>query len=444
MKINHIIIKDHQQFGKVNLRLVYPKGHKKEGMPLEKICLIGKNGTGKTTLLNLLFVFLARNNFLFGVQNFVIGLTIENTSFYVLKNRPNRPILLKRDIEMEVDWVKDFWNLEESSFMQRYEHYQCTSEVTEENLRLFQDKTQKLLIHAPSEVHQNELLKTADVPKTNLDKALKLFKTFPYVHNASFQNVSDFWNLLIYQIKKRDSDYQDFLEKEENQNKVLSVLKAEFNRKNPFFLNRLSEIWNRILGKAGLYFDFEQAKVPTQLTDNLEAFIKLKSTQNKIHYSQLSSGIRNYIFRLGYIASLFFNRKVKSAIVLIDEPENSLFPDLLYDLISQYESVTRRTQFFVATHSPIIAAEFEPEERVLLNFDEFGMVITDTGKAPLGDEPNDVLMKDFGIENLLGKEGIKKWERYVELKILIKQEDDQSKKEALTEEFLEIGKEYNF
>jgi len=181
-----------------------------------------------------------------------------------------------------------------------------------------------------------------------------------------------------------------------------------------------------------------------QLSENLIAYIKIKSNGQNIAYSRLSTGIRHYIFRLGYIASLYFNRRIKSAIAIIDEPENSLFPDLLYDLVDQYTQVTRKTQFFYATHSPIIAAQFEPCERIIFDFDSNGKVITSKGKAAIGDEPNDLLIQDFGIESLLGKEGIKNWERYVELKILIRQTDDIQLKEALVEEYLKIGQSYNF
>ena len=51
MKICKIYIKDFRQFRDFELDLTYPKGHPKEGEPLEKVCFIGSNGTGKSTLL---------------------------------------------------------------------------------------------------------------------------------------------------------------------------------------------------------------------------------------------------------------------------------------------------------------------------------------------------------------------------------------------------------
>ena len=54
MKIEYLEIKNYKQFADLTLDLTYPKGHEKEGEPLDKICIIGQSGTGKTNLLNLI------------------------------------------------------------------------------------------------------------------------------------------------------------------------------------------------------------------------------------------------------------------------------------------------------------------------------------------------------------------------------------------------------
>jgi len=60
------------------------------------------------------------------------------------------------------------------------------------------------------------------------------------------------------------------------------------------------------------------------------------------------------------------------------------------------------------------------------------------------EKENDLLIRDFGVRNILGKEGVKKWERYIELKILIKHETDTTVKQQLMQEFMKIGQAYNF
>ena len=54
MKIEYLEIKNYKQFTDLTLDLTYPKGHEKEGEPLDKICIIGQSGTGKTNLLSLI------------------------------------------------------------------------------------------------------------------------------------------------------------------------------------------------------------------------------------------------------------------------------------------------------------------------------------------------------------------------------------------------------
>ncbi|MFN5847914.1 MAG: hypothetical protein ACK43K_05460, partial [Chitinophagales bacterium] len=54
MKVTRIEIKDFNQFKSLDIDLTYPKGHAKEGQPLDKVCFIGQSGTGKTTLLKIL------------------------------------------------------------------------------------------------------------------------------------------------------------------------------------------------------------------------------------------------------------------------------------------------------------------------------------------------------------------------------------------------------
>jgi predicted ATP-dependent endonuclease of OLD family len=450
MKFSRIIVKDYQQFKYVDIDLTYPCSHRHAGKPLEAVCLIGKNGTGKTTLLTLLVQFLTTDALKIDALNWVLKLEIDEAAFYIITSHEDGVFRRGRQfysvkIDDHVGWVEDFKkDLTSDSLTFKYDKYLLTEDKREELRNKIVDRKDRLLVYSPSEASNNELLNTAALPSKNLNDALVYFDDFPYLHNVSFNNVKGFWNTVIFQVKKRESDYQEYFQLKENKHRTIAEVEIEFNKKHPPFLTALSSAWDRILEKAGLYFDVKAAIVPVQLKDNLQAYIKLKSTDETIAYSNLSSGIRHYIFRLGYISSLFFRRKIKNAIALIDEPENSLFPDLLYDLVDQYKSITMNTQFFFATHSPIIAAQFEPCERIILDFDDFGNVTSKKGSAPIGDDPNDLLIYDFGIESLLGKEGKAKWERYVELKILIKGAEETEQKEKLVQEFIEIGNRYNF
>ncbi len=95
MFISSIKISDHHQFKDFELDLTYPKGHQKAGQPLDKVCIIGQSGTGKTTLLEELLE--VPDSFLeYRGTKKVNGVTIErakNHAFYS-KTIPSNKILL--------------------------------------------------------------------------------------------------------------------------------------------------------------------------------------------------------------------------------------------------------------------------------------------------------------------------------------------------------------
>lgn len=261
---------------------------------------------------------------------------------------------------------------------------------------------------------------------------------------VSQATVNDFWTLLIRRIKQRESDFQLALRQERNRNRTIQEVEREFDAKHPEMLHSLGQLWNRLLSRAGLEFDVEGASIPVQLTDNLKAYIRLSSNHRPIPYDELSTGIRNFIFRLGHLQAIFFQELDKEPLLFVDEPETSLHPDFLFDLVDIYRSVAPRAQMFFATHNPIIAAQFRPEERFILEFDDDGFVSARPGVTPEGDDPNDVLKKDFEVRSLYGKAGLASWERFRELSRLMPGEADPAKRRAMAKEYLDIGRDYDF
>ena len=353
----------------------------------------------------------------------------------------------KASINNEENWIGDFMTNSSNRISNMSINGHLTKYLKSDNFfqkTLLNKKASSLFTYSPAESSLNRYTSITDVPDVKLNEALTLFDDFPFYNEVDFSTINDFWKLLTYQLKKRENDLRIFQSKEENLDKTVRQIQHEFNRDNPSILESLGELWNSILNKAGLEFDVQGASNPIQLTDVLKAYIKLKSTGETIPYADLSTGIRNFIFRLGHIYSLYFNRNIQRGMLLVDEPENSLFPDFLYGLVAQYESIIQNTQLFMATHSAIIAAQFDPSERIILDFDEKGHVVAKKGVSPQGDDPNDMLTNDFEVESILGEKGLEMWNRYVALKSMMKDEKDAGKKKAYIAEFMEIGNRYNF
>jgi hypothetical protein len=451
MKITRIIVKGFQQFQDFDLDLTDPR----TGQPLEKVCLIGRNGTGKSTLLRLIDRQLripptapAKPDLFRDGEMVVCAVKMVADAKYcwVVKDRFGTNRVLTETVEQTDSWARfvagdagDSPDLFGAALLGGgyLESQYALSGIT------LQSVQGDLVVYSPPDT-TSLLPRGRRMPNASVDKALKLFAKFPVFNEVGAEQVNAFWNALIYHIKRRDQDWQDYLQRPENRNKSVAQAEAEFQKLHPEILVEIAAVWNRILATAGLEFDYQAAKKPVQLSDNLEAYIKVRESGQRLEYNALSSGIRNFIFRLGHIFSLYFGRAVRNGFLLIDEPENSLFPDFLYDLIDIYLGIVRNTQVFVATHNPIIAAQFRPEERVILEFDDRYHVKPRRGITPEGDDPNDVLTKDFDVRSIYGPEGLKKWERFLELRRLVRQTSDAVRKRALIDEYMQIGNAYNF
>ena len=459
MKICKIRIKDFKQFKDIKLDFTHPV----TGEPLDKICFIGSNGTGKSTLLNFIndfsilqerypffdFAQTAKLKFDDTIMSYEILFKIDGNKYYIVYFKGNyKKNLIFEEKEYE-NWSKNRDPLDDEM---RWEEI---SEIINRNVsnqlkNIFTENKPNLITYSPSETAQNKYIQIEDVPQTTLNKSLEILGNLPIYNEVSSQSVDTFWSVLVALIKERENERADFETFPQNLDKSKRQLIEEFDKDHPKIMDKLGEIWNKILAKANLELDTEGVKNPIQLTDNLKAYIRTKDTKERINYNQLSTGIRNFIFRIGHIYSLYFNREIKRAFLLVDEPENSLYPDFLFDLMEIYDEIVKdkngenNTQMFFATHNPIVAAQFEPYERIILEWTEDGNVTAHKGTAPVGDDPNDLLEYDFALKNLMGKKGRAKWAEYVDLKKKLIRTKESAEKMALAEQISKIGNDYNF
>ncbi|MEL7005817.1 MAG: AAA family ATPase [Cyanobacteria bacterium J06656_5] len=450
MKILGLKLSNYRQFKDFYLDLIDTNDK-----PLNNVCLIGVNGTGKSTILYLISQFLEYGQPVWPDKKdsdsplscIAIRFALDNQRFWILKSHVTgkEVLILPDNISAGKQWSR-FWEAKTAAAIKQahksfiFYARSLDREGLFEQVQLKKNSSDLAIYAAPD----GQSLLPGELPKTSLDNALGLLDTMEAFQLSSYSQLQEFWNVLIYQIKKRERDYQIFLADPEVQKLTVADAREQFDTTHPEILTELAVQWNLILEKAGLVFDIENAKIPIQAKENLQVYIKSAKNGIQIPYNSLSTGIRNFIFRLGHIYSLYFNRTVERGFLLIDEPEASLFPDLLYDIIERYKSIITNTQFFVATHSPIIAAQFKPEERIILEFNDDHYVTCRRGISPEGDDPNDLLVNDFIVRSLYGKEGLKQWDRYLELRRIIPNiEDPQEKRERLAE-YARIGNTYNF
>jgi len=436
LRIRTLKLKGIRQFRDVTFDFTDPQ----TGKPLDRICLIGGNGTGKSTILRLL-----ASDRLLGVPS----------------TMPRWAARLGASASMSVDFENNdtraclFGNPKQLQWGSRKNPQAGSGEVElEQPLPLGNTAEQKqwiaklrdlITVYCPpdSELAPNSS-KIDDVPSANLNDALTFLKNPPAKFLVGQDKVTEFWKLLIALIKDREARLLEYNRLPGNQQRTIGEVEKEFLDKNPDILKELAGFWEPILTKAGLKFDYEKAAQPVQLTDNLKAYIFLATENAILPYAELSTGIRSFLFRLGHLYTIFRYHRDKGGIVLIDEPENSLYPDFLFDLLAHYQQAAPGSQMFFATHSPIVAAQFKPEERFILEFDPDRGVVVRRGVTPEGDDPNDVLLKDFAVRTLYGEKGLASWNRFRELSRLIESESDSGTRKAFLKEYLELGRTYNF
>ena len=76
-------------------------------------------------------------------------------------------------------------------------------------------------------------------------------------------------------------------------------------------------------------------------------------------------------------------------------------------------------------------------------FNEEGKVAVRRGISPIGDDPNDMLYNDFGV-NYYNKNVQEKFKEYIALLDKVKSENDKDLKKKYILEASKIGNHYNF
>jgi predicted ATP-dependent endonuclease of OLD family len=352
MKISKIEIKDFHQFKDFSIDLTYPIGHVKEGMPLDKVCFIGQSGTGKTSLLELIpkHLYDYDTNLIKKCQN---SRLIEQTKF-TFSFGESFKYRFTVYLKMLHDYKNNITGLQQSLYEVKNEDKVFDKEQLE---NIFPKKS----IYFPSNLDFN-----LDIEE-EFDMNKKFFIDF------SQEKVANVWNLILENIQKYQEEELQIRQEiaktvEQSSNNLETIQKAlkklEEWKKSEF--NPIQDVADHCLDK--LLGNFK-LKVKTELdikTKDDIGFIKIEDyDKNEIPNGLWSTGTKQVVLS----ALPLYLLKPKHTIILFDEPERSLYPDLQRTVIDYYSSLVEDCQFFYATHSPIIASSFDPWEIVELKFD---------------------------------------------------------------------------
>jgi ABC-type lipoprotein export system ATPase subunit len=331
-KLKKIELSNFNQFENLILNLTYPKGHEKEGEALKKVCFIGQNGTGKTSILKIIQAFIKQDSEYFNEKN-KIKINYQKANDVDI----NLNIL---DKNFTIDFIEDSHNILKN-IIKKYIYFPAN----------IIDKAQ----NEPNKIKKNEII------DFNIHSAMQ-----------TWEFVKEEINKYKQKEKKEREKLSDIVYTETPEK--IKKAAADFEKwKEKNLINPLEELADKCLDRFLKRFNL---KVKTKLDFRNESDInniKIENLQGE-ELGNLENTLSTGTKQILYTAMPLYTLKPESTTVLFDEPERSLYPDIQKEIVEFYTSLSPESQFFFATHSPIIASSFEPWEIVELEFDENGKV----------------------------------------------------------------------
>lgn len=374
-KITKIQIKNLNQFHDLSLDLTVPEGHEKHGQALDKVCFIGQSGTGKSTLLNVIRFFADASQPKTNVEVPNIEKAEIEIHYFI---QPNIKIGIKyQNQKFNCQIIENPDNL---SFEQVVALLNEQKKLSSQTL-IFPDVIKNINLISVWETISDVLRKYdtgfANKIYNQVSQTLRENETkgtrFLYSPDNTEHNLTSVWEKVISEIKQYNEEFT---------NKTLEYTKTVL--KNPRLQddeNKKLQQWiiehpnplkdladkclDRLLNQFGV-------RVKTEIENvNEIPFITLETFDgSSLQLEHWSSGTKQVIFR----AMPLYWFKPQNTIVLFDEVENSLYPDIQRLVVDFYTSLGENCQYFFSTHSPVIASSFEGYEIVKLKFNESGKV----------------------------------------------------------------------
>lgn len=437
-KITQLNITSFNQFKNTNFDFTYPKGHSLEGKALHKVCFIGQSGTGKTSLLRII--------------KELTSLNLANFSNLTEKSVAIHYRLADKDESRKIEYKLLLTNGEIKSQIEKTEltHAKKKEQPIEIESQIGAVAFPSL-INFPAEIISSQLkmLEKTISPEAELQNEYSFKEEIiDFSLQANNNIVEKIWENLILRIQQYNEQVNAqkvimadaILANPEKQKDIL----LNFEAWKKEHLHPIDDLYEKYLKK---FLEKFNLKI-TAATESGKVFrFEPINSQQEIEAKFLSTGSQQIILRTLQFYSLWDKDNEtglpRNSIILMDEPENSLYPDVQREIVTHFEELTENCQFFYATHSPIIASSFEPYERFILKFDSQKNVIVEKGSAPAGTHFNDILYKEYDVETL-GEKGKEMWKQFIELPNQILLETDNEKKQELMSEYLEIGTTYNF
>jgi predicted ATPase len=143
-------------------------------------------------------------------------------------------------------------------------------------------------------------------------------------------------------------------------------------------LNRGDDSFQKLKKQVRVLFPvIEHLRLKVVSPQLKEIYVELNSGQ-QVSAEFLSEGL---LFYLAFAAVPYLS---PVSVILVEEPENGLHPARIKDVVNVLRELSKSVQVIIATHSPLVINELEPEEvTVVTRHEKDGTIAT-----PLKDTPN--------------------------------------------------------
>jgi len=420
MKIRKIKIKNYQVFDDLELDFTDD-----EGKTLDTIVLAGVNGSGKTSLLELLLELFSQNNELIILNECEIEIEFEIS--------PNVINIAKEIITSIQNETFPFDNKSEEFIDPKTQQKVIRKKILLHGMS-FSDREIIEFQNFVTELHKNGntaifsyIIKKDEEKLSIIKDDFIIFRIFTRYQHLFLWKFSEKQLIRICYIPSKT--HIESGESTDDTNFQLSELSATSNMK---FVNSdikfihifdfcthkraieeyiINSIVNELLANRNIKSGNVIEKSIKKINDSLVG-MKLSSklvgitaeetifesiNGKQITIDDLSSGEKQLFYNATYLRSL----NLKDSIIMVDEPEMSLHPAWQQSILKLYQNVGEDNQVIVATHSPHIIASVDPKNLFLLTINGETKRIeainaAKANKQTKGLEPNRIIEEIMG------------------------------------------------
>lgn len=321
---------------------------------IKNILLTGKNGSGKTTILNRIFSLL----------NFVISGNNINNHVRSLQsnidNNPNHPQFN--------NWIKQIKELTDVQLI--FHTDDKSTNFSESDYSYFLKNKNEYIF---SYFKANRKVQLQDVTTVTQEKQF----TEQLKNN---RNPDSYMNLFKqYLVNKKVYEAFDHM-------------KSINSNQNNIFFDNLENVLKSILNDDDLKLDFSQ--------EEFEFYIHLHD-ERKIRFNDLSEGFSAFFsILIDLLMKTDIIRKEKkdfsfnpSGIILIDEPETHFHLEMQYDILPLLTNLFPNIQFIIATHSPAIISSISDSIIYDLTSKQY------ISNSLEGNSYTELMINHFGLKN---------------------------------------------